>query len=244
MVSDLIEPALLIISHLCLLSAGSPAHGPPTGPVPSGPLPPLPDTPARCRAHCLGPSEAPSLLASRAWAAAGAPDWAPQRSPGARLRGKVLPVGQPGRPARKSRQPPQHSPAAGLARCPAPTSGHRHLSLQDSNPLQVCILYASSGLGFLDPHPPCGPQVPARWTLPAPPGCRHSHPGQWEPWRAFTSGRSAATGSPGQGLGVGRDLPRPRSPEHRIPLSGSEPQTAAFCPTHRSPAHPPVLTVL
>ncbi|CAN0347244.1 unnamed protein product [Rangifer tarandus platyrhynchus] len=106
----------------------------PRTPVPSGPLPPLPDTPARCMIHCLGPSEALSLFASRAWTAARAPDCAPQRSPGARLRGKVLPMGQPGCPAWKSRQPPQHSLAAGFARCPAPTSGHHHLSLQRLQP--------------------------------------------------------------------------------------------------------------
>ena len=213
-----------------------PAHGP----CALWPLPPLPDTPARCRAHCLGPSEAPSLLASRAWAAAGSPDWAPQRSPWARLRGKVLPVGQPGRLARKSRQPPQHSPAAGLARCPAPTSGHHHLSLQrlQPPPSQHPLCPFWSGL----PR-----STPSMW----PPGSCPMDPASPSRVQTLTSRAVGAAESfhevpprlpPGRGWAWGRDLPRSRCPEHRIPLSGSEPQTAAFCPTPALPTRPTLLS--
>lgn len=110
-----------------------------------------------------------------------------------------------------------------------------------SSPLPASVHYAPSGLHFLGPHPPCGPQVPARWTLPAPPGSRRSHPGQREPRRVFTRGRGAATSSLGQGLGMGAGPPAGLDAlSTRVPLCGSEPQTAASRPAQPRP-HPTCL---
>lgn len=206
--------------------------------MPSGPLPP--DTPARCTIHCLGPSEALSLLASRAWTAARAPDCAPQRPPRAWLRGKVLPVGQPGCPAQKSHQPPQHSPEAGFAQCPAPTSGHHHLSLQRLQPppgqCPLCPFW--SGLPRSTPSMwppgscPMDPASPARvqtLTSRAVGAAESFHP--WLKCRHVFPGAGAGCGG-----GTSRGLDALST---QIPLSGSEPQTAAFCPPHPSPPHLP-----
>lgn len=182
-------------------------------------------------AHCLTPSEAQSLSVSCTWTTGRAPDCAPQRCPRAQLRGKALPVSQPGCPARNSRLPPQHSPAAGFARCPAPS------------------------LQRLQPRPSEHPLCPFSSMLP------RSTPSMWPPGScpvdpaspsgeqtltpraagAFTRGRRAATSSPGQGLGAGAGPPAGLDAlSTRVLLCGSEPQTAASCPVHPRP-HPTCL---
>lgn len=165
--------------------------------MPSGPLPAPSDTRACRTAHCLAPSEAQSLFVPCTWTIARAPDCAPRGSPGARLRGRVLPVGQPGCPAWNSHLPPQHSPEAGFARCPAPTSGRRHPSLQHLQPppsqRPLCPFWSAlprstpsmwpPGSCPMDPAGPSGEQTLTPWAAGAAesfhprPGCRHIFPG-------------------------------------------------------------------
>ena len=169
----------------------------PRAAVPSGPLPPPSDTRACCTAHCLAPSEAQSLFVSCTWTIARAPDSALWGSPGAWLRGRVLSVGQPGCPAWNSCLPPQHSPEAGFAQCPAPTSGHCHPSLQQLQPppsqCPLCPFWSAlprstpsmwpPGSCPMDPAGPSREQTLTPWAVGATesfhprPRCRHIFPG-------------------------------------------------------------------
>ena len=202
----------------------------PRAAVPSGPLPPLPDTSAGCTAHCLAPSEAQSLSVSYTWTAGRAPDCVPRRCPRAQLRGKALPVSQPGCPARNSRLPPQHSPAAGFARCPAPSlqrlqpppSEHPLCPFSSMLPRSTPSMWPP-GSCPVDPAGPSGEQT----LTPRAAG-------------AFTRGRRAAASSPGKGLGAGAGPPAGLDALGTRVLCGSEPQTAASCPVHPR-SHPACL---